>query len=206
MYLNLKLERQLWEQGYQRVIGLDEVGRGTLAGPVTVGGVIINPGLPKIPRELQGVRDSKKMTALQRERTYQTLMHAGCLISATASSSARVVDRVGIVRAVELAMIQVVKKLSPADFAILDGDFSLPLSIHQCSLVRADDQVFSVAAASIIAKVRRDRLMCYYHSLYSRYGFQKHKGYGTERHRQAIGTFGFCPIHRKTFKSSWQKK
>lgn len=206
MSLTFNLEKQLWKEGYQRVIGLDEVGRGALAGPVTVVGVIMELGLEVLPEDLTGVRDSKKLTFRQREEMYSALTHSDCLSWAMASSSARIIDKVGIVRAVEMAMIQVVKKLSPVDFMILDGDFALPLSIHQCSLVRADDQIFSVAAASIIAKVRRDRLMSYYHSVYSQYGFQKHKGYGTEEHRRAIKALGFCHIHRRTFKSSWQKK
>ena len=203
---DLRLEKNLWRQGYQRVVGVDEVGRGALAGPVTVAGVLLQPGLGKIPPELKKVRDSKKLTFRQREALYSPLTRASCLSWAVASSSARVIDQVGIVKAIERAIKQVVRKLSPVDFLILDGGLSISWPLEQRSLVKADEKIFSVAAASVIAKVRRDRWMVHYHSLYPVYNFKQHKGYGTREHCQSLETLGFCHIHRQTFKSSWQKK
>ncbi len=199
---DLRLEKSLWRQGYQRVVGIDEVGRGALAGPVTVAGVLLQPGLGKIPPKLKEVRDSKKLTFRQREALYPPLTRAGCLSWAAASSSARVIDQVGIVKAIEQAIKQVVRKLSPVDFLILDGGLSISWPLEQRSLVKADEKIFSVAAASIIAKVRRDRWMVHYHSLYPVYNFKQHKGYGTREHRQVLEALGFCQIHRQTFKSS----
>lgn len=206
MKLDLNLERWLWSQGYQRVIGLDEVGRGSLAGPVTVGGVVLHPGLRRIPSPLVEVRDSKKITPRRREQIYFALIHESSVSQATASVSARMIDKVGIVKAIELAMIRVVRKLAPVDFIVLDGELSLPLLVDQYSLVRADSQVFSVAAASIIAKVRRDRLMERYHFIYPQYDFQKHKGYGTKEHRDILKLRGLSPIHRQSFSQSLAKK
>ena len=198
---NLDLEKWLWRQGYRRIIGLDEVGRGSLAGPVTVGGVVISSRFQRIPEELAQVRDSKKMTPHRREKVYPKLIANSCLVEATASSSAKLIDKLGIVKAVERAMLQVVRKLQPIDFIILDGRLSLPLLIDQYSLVGADDKVFSVAAASIIAKVRRDRLMKRYQLIYPQYNFQKHKGYGTAEHLKILEERGFSPIHRQSFRS-----
>jgi len=202
---DLRLEKRLWRQGYQRVVGIDEVGRGALAGPVTVVGVLLQPGLERIPQELKGVRDSKKLSARQREAIYLPLTRADYLSWAAASSSAGVVDKAGIVKAIEQAIKQVVRKLSPVDFLILDGRLSLSWPLEQYSSEKADQKIFSVAAASIIAKVRRDRWMVHYHSLYPRYNFQQHKGYGTREHCQALAALGFSPVHRKTFQVSWQK-
>ena len=203
---NLDLEKRLWQEGYKHVIGLDEVGRGALAGPVTVAGVLLKPTFKKIPQKLQNVRDSKTLTALQREKLSQELIRCPSLSWNVASVSARMIDKIGIVRAVTLAMLKVIKKLEPVDFSILDGELSLPWPRQQCSLVRADNKIFSVAAASIIAKVWRDRLMRRYDHLYPEYNFQQHKGYGTLEHRKRIKRFGFSAIHRQSFCHAWQKR
>lgn len=202
---DLRLEKRLWQEGYKRVIGLDEVGRGALAGPVTVAGVLLEPTFKKIPEKLKEVRDSKTLTACQRERLYQELIHCSALSWGIASISARRIDKIGIVQAITLAMIQVTKKLAPIDFSILDGELSLPWPKQQCSLVRADNKIFSVAAASIIAKVWRDKLMVHYDHLYPEYKFRQHKGYGTLEHRKRINRFGLSAIHRQSFCHSWQK-
>jgi ribonuclease HII len=204
MALDLEFEKLLWSQGYQRIVGIDEVGRGALAGPVTVGGVLLQAKLKVIPSELKSVKDSKQLTARQRDSLYKPLTHEENLSWAVASSSAKVVDEVGIVRAIERAMVKVVKKLAPVDFLILDGRLSFPLPIKQSSLEKADQKIFSVAAASIIAKVHRDQWMVRYHKLYPQYNFRQHKGYGTKEHREALTNFGFSPLHRKTFHSSCQ--
>ena len=203
---NLHLEKRLWQEGYKRVIGLDEVGRGALAGPVTVAGVILKPSFRKIPEKLKKVRDSKTLTALQRERLYQELIRCSALSWNVASVSARMIDKIGIVQAITLAMLKVIKKSEPVDFSILDGELSLPWPKQQCSLVRADSKIFSVAAASIIAKVWRDRLMKRYDHFYPEYNFQKHKGYGTLEHRKRLEHFGLSAIHRQSFCHSWQKQ
>ena len=201
---SLRLEKKLWAEGYQRVIGFDEVGRGSLAGPVTVVGCIISPTIKQIPLSLKGVNDSKKLTPRQRERLFYVLNQSDDISWGVSSSSAKIIDKVGITKATEIAMLKIIKKLSPVDFVIMDGGLSLPSFIQQCSLVRADSSVFSVASASILAKVKRDKLMRRYHNLYPQYNFKQHKGYGTVEHRKAIVEFGFSPIHRQTFHSSWQ--
>lgn len=205
MVPNLTLEKRLWAEGYKRVIGFDEVGRGALAGPVTVAGVLLKRDFVEIPHNLNKVRDSKTLTSLQREKLYQELIHNDLLSWRVASVSAAVIDKVGIVRATTIAMLKVIKKLEPIDFVILDGELSLPWSRQQCSLTRADNTIFSVAAASIIAKVWRDKLMVNYHRLYPQYRFFQHKGYGTKEHRRLINHFGLSAIHRESFCHSWQK-
>ncbi len=194
-YPNLKEEKKLWKKGFKYIIGLDEAGRGPLAGPVVVAGVLINP---KIKKLVKGINDSKKLSKKQREKLYKILVTCKDIKWSVAIVSEKIIDKINILEATKLAMRKVVKKLNP-DFLILDGNFLLDISLPQKSVVKGDSKVLSVAAASIIAKVTRDRLMKKYHKKYPSYGFDSHKGYGSEFHMKMIKKYGPCPIHRKSF-------
>lgn len=200
----LKEEKRLWKRGYKRVAGIDEAGRGPLAGPVVAGAFMILPGF-QMPRVFQNeLRDSKKLSPKKRLEFYKFFYshpHAKWGIGVV---SEKVIDRINILQATKLASARAFRNLekklgAPVNFLILDGNFSLNVSIPQKSIVKADEKVFSCAAASIIAKVTRDRMMMKYHRKYPLYGFDRHKGYGTELHLQRLSKYGHCPIHRKTF-------
>jgi len=193
---NLKEENKLWKRGYKRVAGLDEAGRGPLAGPVVVAAVSLSakPGLA-------GVKDSKKLSPKKREELYQVLTNHPKVKWAVAKVSEKVIDRINILEATRLGMKRAALKLNPKiNFLILDGKMSLDLPLPQKSIVKADDKVLSCAAASIIAKVTRDRMMERYHKKYPQYGFDRHKGYPTIHHCQMLKKHGSSLIHRKTFR------
>ena len=206
-YPNFREEKRLWKKGYKVVIGIDEAGRGPLAGPVFAAAVIIkfNNHLTTKPFNNLGVRDSKKLTPKRREQVYEILINHKLIKWGTGRVSERVVDKINILEATKLAMKRAVRNLEKkfnknADFLILDGKIKLDLDVGQKSIIRADNKVFSCAAASIIAKVRRDRLMRKQHKKYPEYGFINHKGYGTKKHIAALAELGPCKIHRKSFK------
>ncbi len=206
---NLNEERKLWKRGHRRVVGLDEAGRGPLAGPVVAAAAItINLNRDNIPirlRELKGIKDSKKLSPKKREEFYKILTNppaGGLKIEwGIGRVSERVIDKINILEATKLAMKRAIEKLSEKpDFLILDGKMKLDLPIPQKSIIKADEKVFSCAAASIIAKVTRDRIMRRYHKKYPKYGFDRHKGYPTKLHRRKLKKYGLCKIHRKTFR------
>ncbi len=201
---NFYLERKLRREGYRFILGLDEVGRGALAGPVTAAGVILLADFfeKDPPSWTRLVRDSKRLSAKQREFLYEKVIgETNLLHYATASISEKVIDKKNILQATKLAMKTVVQKITPsANVLILDGDFSIPLNIPQKSIIGADRRIFSVALASIIAKVTRDQLMINYHSQYPQYGFAQHKGYGTRHHLLMIKKYGNVDIHRQSFR------
>lgn len=189
-----KEEKNLRQRGFELIAGIDEAGRGPLAGPVAAAAVIFD-GSYRNP----GIRDSKQCTALQRESLFveiknAALSYAVCLISA------KEIDRIGILNAIKLAMRRAVLKLDPKpDFILIDA-VSINLDgIPQKGIIRGDDTVFSIAAASILAKVTRDHLMMRYHAQYPGYGFDQHMGYATEAHLEAIKKQGPSPIHRMSF-------
>jgi ribonuclease HII len=201
--MNLKREKRLWKKGYKRVIGIDEAGRGPLAGPVVAAAAMVNPKLTETG-SLQ-VKDSKKLTPKKREEIYNLLIKDKNIEWGIGKVSERVIDRINILEATKLAMKRAVKNLErklnkKVDYLILDGNIKISLDILQKSIKKADNKVFSCAAASIIAKVKRDRAMEKYHKKYPRYGFDKHKGYPTKFHKKMLKKYGFCKIHRKTFK------
>ena len=204
---NLTIERKLWRQGYGRVLGIDEVGRGALAGNVTVAAVLFSPGL-----QMNGVRwrnllgrinDSKQLTPKRREEVFEMLKEFPEIEWRAAYISENVIDRINIRKATERAMLRVIKKFDrPPDFVIFDGiHFSARAldTLNHLFLVKADARVMSCALASIIAKVTRDRYMKRIAKKYPVYGFEKHKGYGTLRHRDAIRKHGPCVLHRRSF-------
>ena len=188
-------ENKLKRAGYKKIAGIDEVGRGPLAGPVLACAVIINGKRPII----KNIRDSKQLSAQQREKIYTELIRHPNIEWGIGTVSEKVIDRINILEATKLAMVRAVGKLKKTDFLILDGNFGIPSKVPQKSIVKADEKVFSCSCASIIAKVIRDRLMLRYDKLYPHYGLASHKGYPTKHHREMIKKYGFCKIHRKSF-------
>lgn len=187
-------ENALRRKGFQVICGVDEAGRGPLAGPVVAAAVI----LPADYRNAK-INDSKKLTPLERETLFIEIKNAAVCF-AVAAVGPRAIDKTDILAASKLAMRQAVLKLSPApDFILTDATPLNIMGIPQQAIVRGDATVFSIAAASIIAKVTRDRLMREYHKKYPQYGFDQHVGYGTEVHLSAIKKHGPCPIHRMSF-------
>lgn len=192
----LTLERSLAAQGFLRVAGVDEVGRGPLAGPVVCAAVI----LPlEEDRRIVGIDDSKKLSAKKREALAEKIK-AVARAYAIAEVDASVIDEINILQATRLCMKRAVEQLLPAaDMVLTDGNMTLDISIPQRSIVRGDALVCSIGAASILAKVHRDALMAEYAKLYPEYAFERNAGYGTKAHIEAIREVGICPIHRRTF-------
>jgi ribonuclease HII len=181
------------------VAGLDEAGRGAWAGPVVAAAVILPADGPRILQHLAGVRDSKLLTALQRERLFQVIQDQA-VAWAVGVVPPEEIDRLGIVPATRQAMGLALRALSsPATYLLIDH-LSLPdVSVPQHSLPKGDRQVLSIAAASIVAKVSRDRLMVELEAQYPGYGLAQHKGYGTPQHRCALAQLGASRIHRMSF-------
>lgn len=197
---SLNLEERLWAEGYLRVAGLDEAGRGAWAGPVVAAAVILPPKAPGLSNALSGVRDSKQLSASRREGLLAVIQRYA-LAWSLGSVPASGIDGGGIVPATRGAMAQAIAGLpSPADYLVIDH-LTLPdIALPQTSLPKGDARVLSIAAASILAKVVRDRKMAELDSLFPGYGFAQHKGYGTPQHRAALETLGPCPLHRFSFR------
>ena len=190
-------EEALLNRGFTYVAGIDEVGRGPLAGPV-VAGVVILPPRPQ-GAWLDGIRDSKAITAAQRERSYDAIM-GNAWASSTGQASALEIDEIGIVPATALAMRRALDGLALMPQFLLIDAFPLPdIDIPQKAIVKGDALCLSIAAASIVAKVTRDRIMAEIDRHYPEYGFAGHKGYGSAEHIRRIETLGPCPIHRYSF-------
>lgn len=185
---------------YTYIAGLDEAGRGALAGPVVAAAVILPLDDQDSLDALTEVNDSKQLTPKRREILFSRITHHTTAF-AVGILPAQTIDLIGIIPATKQAMRTAVAQLTPVpDYLLIDGRIRLTtLNIPQQSIIRGDSQSLSIAAASIIAKVTRDRLMVQLDSQYPRYGFAQHKGYGTEMHRQAIAEFGPCPQHRYSF-------
>jgi len=187
-------ERQLWERGYRQVAGIDEVGRGCLCGPVLAAAVVF-PGPVLIP----GLDDSKRLTAKERERLVPLIYQLANSVTLGAASSHEI-DRLNILQATRLAMKRAVSRLQPQPDALLIDAVVLPsISTLQRNLVRGDQLSASISAASVIAKVVRDRLMRQYHQVHPGYGIDRNKGYPTSEHKAAIRSLGLTPCHRRTF-------
>lgn len=177
------------------IAGIDEAGRGPLAGPVTAAAVI----LPEKFRH-KTLRDSKQLTALQRDRIYTELTENPKIIWAVASVTVEEIDRFNILRASHMAMRIAAEQLtSRPEHALIDGLPVRPFPIEQTAIVDGDAKSLSIAAASVIAKVTRDRLMLDFDSAFPAYGFAQHKGYSTTLHLERLRQHGPCPIHRRTF-------
>ena len=191
----LHFEQQAQARGYRAIAGIDEAGRGPLAGPVVAAAVILPASF-----ELPGLTDSKQLSVSARERLYP-LIHAQALAVGIGVARAEEIDRVNILQASLEAMALAIRSLPVApDFLLIDGPHGLAIPIPQKAIPKGDRLSDSIAAASIVAKVTRDRLMVEYHEKYPQYNFAKHKGYGTEEHRAAIERFGICELHRKSFR------
>jgi ribonuclease HII len=196
---SLEIELALHAQGHHLVAGLDEAGRGALAGPVVAAAVMLPLDHPELEQVLYGVRDSKQLSAQERERLFD-VVHQTALAVGVGVSAPCVIDRAGIVPATRQAMVKALTRLSPRpECLIIDYLQLTAVSLPQACLPKADERSFSVAAASIIAKVTRDRLMCLLDQSYPGYGFASHKGYGTAMHQAALAELGPCRIHRMSF-------
>jgi ribonuclease HII len=183
------------KDGYHLIAGVDEAGRGPLAGPVVAAAVILPP-----EAELTGVRDSKKMRPEARESAFP-LIHQIAVTTGIGVVSHQAIDETNILKASLEAMRQAVLCLDPRpDFLLVDGIHRVPISIPQRCLKKGDQISRSISAASVLAKVYRDRIMNCYHEMYPDYGFDQHKGYGTARHLACIRKYGPSPIHRMSFK------
>jgi len=192
----LRYERELWGQGIIHIAGLDEAGRGCLLGDVVAAAVIL-------PRDLEipGVNDSKKLSAKKREALYELIMDQALAVG-VGRVDAATIDRINIKQASHLAMKQALEALKVVpDYLLIDAE-KLDSPIRQLSVIHGDALSQSIAAASIIAKVTRDRLCLEWDLAYPEYGIAVHKGYGTKAHRAAIQQYGACPLHRRSFLSN----
>ena len=198
----LAYERELWGRGVEHVAGVDEAGCGPLAGPVVAAAAMfpyqwLTAGLAA---ELRGLNDSKQLTEAQREDYFAVIQAHAEIRQAVAVVDVEMIDRLNIRQAAWRGMLQALDHLQPRpDHALVDGLRIKWLPYAQTALVRGDARSYSIAAASVLAKVTRDRLMLDYDRQYPGYGFAEHKGYGTPRHFEAIRRLGPCPIHRRTF-------
>ena len=196
-----EFEEKAWAQGYAAVCGVDEAGRGPVAGPVCAAAVILPGGI-----QIEGLYDSKMLSEKKREQLFEVISGKALAWSVSLVDE-KTIDEINILQATYRAMRQAVEGLTrPADFAYVDGNRSEGLSLpHEC-VVAGDGKIPSVAAASIIAKVTRDRLMRQFAERYPEYGFEKHKGYETRAHDEALLAHGPCPIHRMTFLKKFYEK
>lgn len=192
----LHAERQVWSEGFSRVMGLDEVGRGCLCGPVVAAGVIFSPGY----EPPAGLRDSKKLTRENRERLAKEIRET-CLFWSVQCVSHQQIDRINILRASLLAMQQCVDAADPVpDMLFIDGNQPLNLLIPQQTMVKGDDRSATIAAASVLAKVFRDDWMQKLHKEFPQYGWDRNVGYPTREHREALREYGPTPYHRMSFR------
>jgi len=198
--LDLKLEKQYFDLGYRLIGGVDEAGRGPLAGPVVAACVVIGPDFKIEPGDLELVADSKKLTAKRREKLFKVIKEKALAVEIGVVSP-QTIDKINILQASFLAMRRAIRgvKVNP-EYILLDGAFKIPkMDKPQTAIIKGDGTVFCVAAASIIAKVSRDYLMAELDKKYPEYEFARHKGYGTKLHIEKIAAHGPCPIHRFSF-------
>jgi ribonuclease HII len=196
-----EFERVLWRQNLARVAGVDEAGRGPLAGPVVAAAAILPSRWAEtgLPFELAGLNDSKQLTEKKREKFFTFITGCGEIEFGIAEADALLIDEINILQATHRAMNAALAKLHPPPYALVDGRPVKTLCVPQTAIVKGDARSYSIAAASVLAKVTRDRLMLEFHAQFPGYGFAEHKGYGTAKHLAAIEKFGACPIHRKSF-------
>lgn len=189
------LEELIYADGYNSIAGVDEAGRGPLAGPVVAAACMIPRGLI-----IEGINDSKKLTPKQREELYQILVNHPDIIFGLGIVDHKRIDEINILQASLEAMAIAVKNLNiPPDFLLIDGNQLPPVEVKAKTVIKGDSLSQSIGAASVLAKYTRDTVMVELHEKWPQYGFDKHKGYGTKVHRQAIAELGPCPIHRRSF-------
>ncbi len=190
-----EMERELYQKGFQKICGIDEAGRGPLAGPVVIAGVIM-----PLDSKIEGVNDSKKVAEKKREKLYDLILEEAISYS-VAIIGQDVIDEINILNATKQGVTKVVEELDiKPDLILVDALTQINTKgIPYDSIVKGDAKCYSIAAASIIAKVTRDRIMREWEEVYPQYGFSGHKGYGTAKHIAAIKEYGLCPIHRRSF-------
>ena len=190
-----EFESALAHEGYAKIAGIDEAGRGPLAGPVVSAAVILPADF-----EAGGVTDSKQLSPRKREKWFEYI-YAHARAIGIGIVDAFEIDRINILQAAKLSMAMALENLDPEpDFVLIDGNFTIQTPLPQRPIVKGDSRSISIAAASIVAKVSRDRLMLRYHDDFPNFGFDRHKGYPTKAHKAAIAVHGPCPIHRRTFR------
>ena len=191
----MKYEAKAARQGFRNISGVDEAGRGPLAGPVVAAAVIFSPNI-----NIVDLDDSKKLSPKKREELFLEIKERATTYG-VAVIGHRIIDEINILQAARLAMKQAVDQLNPIpDLLLIDGNQKIESTLDQWAIVKGDSKSLSIAAASVLAKVTRDRIMDDYHKLYPQYEFNRHKGYGTKLHRTLIQEYGPCPIHRSKFK------
>lgn len=191
---NLIFEKKLWSEGYRRIAGCDEAGRGCWAGPVCAAVVILHPHT-----SIDSVTDSKKLSSPKREMLYDIICREA-LDYGISFVDHQTIDKINILEASKLAMLQALSQLKePADYLLIDGNFKIKSDLPQEALIKGDSRSISIAAASILAKVSRDRFMVQMAENYPDFNFAKHKAYGTKLHRQELSQFGPSKIHRLSF-------
>ena len=191
----MEYEIKATNQGFRNISGVDEAGRGPLAGPVVAAAVIFSPNI-----DIVDLDDSKKLSPKKREELFPEIQERATAYG-VAVIGHKIIDEINILQAARLAMKQAVDQLNPIpDLLLIDGNQKIESSIDQWAIVKGDSKSLSIAAASVLAKVTRDRIMDDYHKLYPQYAFNRHKGYGTNLHRTLIQEYGPCPIHRSKFK------
>lgn len=194
MPVSLKFEKTYWKSGINFIAGIDEAGRGPLAGPIVAAAVIFSS-----PVKIPGIDDSKKLSAQKRQELFFKIQEKA-LSTGIGIVDHKAIDKINIGKANILAMEKAVANLRVRpSFLLLDGRLKINSGVPQKTIIGGDGICFSIAAASIIAKVTRDKMMDDYHKLYPEYGFIRHKGYGTKEHLKMIAKYGACPIHRRTF-------
>lgn len=205
-YPNLSEEQKLWRQGFDFVIGLDEAGRGPLAGPVVAGAVLLEKNFNSQKfKDLKEINDSKKLSEKRRKELYKILISHSQISWGVGVVSEKTIDKINILEATKLAMKKAIDDLdvknvdSEKVFLMLDGNFKIKVNHNQKSIIKGDQRALSIAMASIVAKVYRDSLMLKFDKKYPAYGFIKHKGYGTKHHYEMLKKYGPSVIHRKTF-------
>lgn len=196
-----EIEKELYVKGFQTIAGIDEAGRGPLAGPVVVAGVI----MPK-DSMIEGVNDSKKVSEKKREKLYDAILEEALSYS-VAIIGQDVIDEINILNATKQGVTKVVEELEiKPDLILVDALTHIDTKgIPYDAIIKGDAKCYQIAAASILAKVTRDRIMRQWDEIYPQYGFMAHKGYGTAKHIVAIKEYGLCPIHRRSFTKNFAK-
>lgn len=193
--IDLHYELDFWTKGIARVAGIDEAGRGPLAGPVVAAAVVFPPG-----SWIDGVNDSKKLSPEQREELYELILQTASGIG-IGMVTHDIIDQINILQATHRAMEEAIAKIEPSpQHLLVDGKAQHVFAIPFTAIVDGDERSFSIAAASIVAKVTRDRLMEDFDKQFPGYGFAQHKGYGTRQHYEALRKYGPCDIHRRSFR------
>mgnify|MGYP001613823168 CR=1 FL=1 len=197
---DISLEKSFWEKGFKNIAGVDEAGRGPWAGPLTAACVVIHSKTQVVP----GVRDSKKMTKNQREKAFAKICKRSSAFGIGVVSQ-KVIDTIGIQKAVRKAVLKAIRKMKvdfeiDVSYVLVDGSKTLSLGSYNSQRIKKGGLLhYSISAASILAKVTRDRIMKKFAITYPQYGFENHVGYGTREHIKALQTHGACPVHRKSF-------